>query len=161
MVARRLLLSVNNGGAKQNWWNPRSQTPSQSIISLSVLNSLDPHFAQNICHTKCRVSIHMSKSQITDHTTMERLSSPLGMNKILSKGHHTSSLSISPSESNKDSGSLPSAHNVSRCWNRSLIFNFRLSISDLARWSSFSGFNLSMLHNYHTVKQLDKNYFIT
>uniref|UniRef100_A0A7C9A952 Uncharacterized protein n=1 Tax=Opuntia streptacantha TaxID=393608 RepID=A0A7C9A952_OPUST len=84
--------SVRNGGSKQNWWNPRSQAPSQRIISLSADNSLDPHLAQNI-----------------------------------------SSLSIRPSESNNESGNLPSEDTVSRCRKRSLIFNFERFISAFAR----------------------------
>lgn len=44
-----LLSSFNRGGSTHNWWNPRSQAPSQRIISLSAGRSIEPHFAQNIC----------------------------------------------------------------------------------------------------------------
>ena len=64
----------------------------------------------------------------------------------------TSSLSISPSSSNKDFGNVPSTHNESRRWKRSLIFDLRLSISEVARCSSFSGLSFSRLQNHKNIQ---------
>jgi hypothetical protein len=74
----------------------------------------------------------------------------------LKKKNPTSSLSICPSESNKDDGNLPSLHRESICWNKSLIFTLRLVISDVARCNSFSGFNFSRLESYTCQRKKDK-----
>lgn len=82
-----LLSSFNRGGSKHNWWNPRSQAPSQRIISLSAGRSLAPHLAQNICrrikmpelsnYLTIKLWTHLKKTAVNKYILHLHCQSPL------------------------------------------------------------------------------------